>query len=107
MQIRSRTEPESLRGVLQNLLRSLGLEKRIKEQELVLNWEKIVGEKIADKAKAYKIEGNKLFVRVESSCWRNELFYLTKDITEKLNCSVHQELVKDILFLNGFNFYSF
>jgi predicted nucleic acid-binding Zn ribbon protein len=100
MQIRSRTEPESLRGVLQNLLRSLGLEKRIKEQELVLNWEKIVGEKIADKAKAYKIERNKLFVRVESSCWRNELFYLKKDIIEKLNSSAKQEIVKDIIFLN-------
>jgi predicted nucleic acid-binding Zn ribbon protein len=100
MQIRSRTGPESLGGVLQNLLRNLGLEKRIKEQELVLNWDKIVGEKIADKAKAYKIEGNKLFVRVESSCWRNELFYLKKDIIEKLNNSVKKEIVKDIIFLN-------
>ncbi len=100
MKIRDRKDPESLGGVLQNLLRNLGLEKRIKEQELVLNWDKIVGEKIADKAKAYKIEGDKLFVRVESSCWRNELFYLKKDIIEKLNYSVKKEIVKDIIFLN-------
>jgi predicted nucleic acid-binding Zn ribbon protein len=100
MQIRDKKGPESLGGVLQNLLRNLGLEKRIKEQELILNWDKIVGEKIAEKTKPFKIEGNKFFVRVESPSWRTELFYLKKDIIEKLNHSVKKEIVKDIIFLN-------
>ena len=86
-------------GVLQNLLKNLGLEKRIKEQKLILDWDKIVGNKIAEKTKAFKIEGNKLFVKVESPSWRNELFYLKKDIINKLNQSVKQEVIKDIIFL--------
>jgi len=88
-----------LGGVLQNLLKNLGLEKRIKEQKLILDWDKIVGNKIAEKTKAFKIEGNKLFVKVESPSWRNELFYLKKDIINKLNQSVKQEVIKDIIFL--------
>jgi len=99
MQIRSGKGPESLGGVLQNLLKNLGLEKRIKEQKLILDWDKIVGNKIAEKTKAFKIEGNKLFVKVESPSWRNELFYLKKDIINKLNQSVKQEVIKDIIFL--------
>jgi len=99
MQIRSKTGPESLGGVLQNLLKNLGLEKRINEQKLILNWEKIVGARIAEKSKAFKIEGEKLFVKVESPSWRNELFYLKKEIIDKLNQSVEQEVIKDIIFI--------
>jgi predicted nucleic acid-binding Zn ribbon protein len=100
MQIRSGTGPESLGGVLQNLLKNLGLERRINEQKLISNWEKIVGIKIAEKTKAFKIEGKKLFVKVQSPSWRNELFYLKKEIIEKLNSSVKQEVIKDIIFIN-------
>lgn len=87
-------------GVIQNLLKNLGLERRINEQKLIINWENIVGNNIAEKTKAFKIEGKKLFVKVENPCWRNELFYLKKDIIDKLNRSVKQEVIKDIIFLN-------
>jgi predicted nucleic acid-binding Zn ribbon protein len=100
MQIRSGTGPESIGGILQNLLKNLGLEKRINEQKLILNWEKIVGNNIAEKTKAFKIEGKKLFVKVESPSWRNELFYLKKEIIEKLNEFAKQEVIKDIIFIN-------
>lgn len=100
MQIRSGTGPESLGGILQNLLKNLGLERRINEQKVILNWEKIVGVNIAEKTKAFKIEGKKLFVKVQSPSWRNELFYLKKEIIEKLNSSVKQEVIKDIIFIN-------
>ena len=100
MQKRATKGPEILGGVLQNLLKSLGLEKRMKEQDIIINWEKIVGNNIAENTKPFKIEGAKLFLKVKSSAWRNELFYLKKELISKLNDSAKQELVKDIIFLN-------
>lgn len=100
MQKRATKGPEILGGVLQNLLKNLGLEKRMKEQEVIINWEKIVGNNIAENTKPFKIEGAKLFLKVKSSAWRNELFYLKKELISKLNDSAKQELVKDIIFLN-------
>ncbi len=100
MKIKDKKGPENIGAVLQNLLRNLGLEKRMKEQDLIINWEKIVGNNIAENTKPFKIEGAKLFLKVKSSAWRNELFYLKKDILQKLNQSAKQELVKDIIFLN-------
>ena len=100
MQIRNKKGPERLGSVLGNLLKDLGLEKRIKEQEVIVNWEKIVGNNIAENAKPFKIDGAKLFLKVKSSAWRNELFYLKKQLISKLNESAKQELVKDIIFLN-------
>ena len=99
MQIRSGKGPENLGGILQNLLKNLGLEKRINEQKVILNWGKIVGDRIAEKSKAFKIEKKKLFVKVDSSSWRNELFYLKKEIIDKLKQSVEHEVIKDIIFL--------
>ncbi len=100
MQIRDKKGPERIGSVLGNLLKDLGLEKRIKEQELIINWEKIVGNNIAENTKPFKIEGAKLFLKVKSSSWRNELFYLKKELITKLNDSAKQELIKDIIFLN-------
>lgn len=100
MQIRDKKGPESIGSVLGNLLKDLGLEKRIKEQEVIVNWEKIVGNNIAENTKPFKIEGAKLFLKVKSSAWRNELFYLKKELISKLNESAKQELIKDIIFLN-------
>jgi len=100
MQIREKKGPERIGSVLGNLLKDLGLEKRIREQELIINWEKIVGNNIAENTKPFKIEGTKLFLKVKSSAWRNELFYLKKELIAKLNDSAKQELIKDIIFLN-------
>jgi hypothetical protein len=100
MQIRDKKGPETIGSVLGNLFKDLGLERRIKEQEVIINWEKIVGNNIADNTKPFKIEGAKLFLKVKSSAWRNELFYLKKELITKLNNSAKQELVKDIIFLN-------
>ena len=93
-------EPEKLGLVLVRVLKNLGMERKISEASLVLNWEKIVGEKIAQEAKALKIEKKKLYLQVPNASWRNELFYLKKELIQKLNSFVKDTLIEDIIFLN-------
>jgi len=40
----------------------------------------------------------KLFVHVSQAEWRNELIFLKKDLIEKINTSMHQDIVNDIIF---------
>ncbi|OGC75632.1 MAG: hypothetical protein A2145_00995 [candidate division Zixibacteria bacterium RBG_16_40_9] len=92
--------PESLSSVLGNLLKKRGWERKIKEFQALANWPKIVGPKVAENSKPVRIEGKKLFVRVENSVWKNELIFMEKEIKNKLNQSVAGEVVKDIVFVN-------
>ncbi len=92
--------PESLSSVLGNLLKKRGWERKIKEFQALSNWSKIVGPKVAENSKPVRIEGKKLFVKVENSVWKNELIFMEKEIKNKLNQSVHSEVVKDIVFVN-------
>ena len=92
--------PESISLILGNLLKKRGWERKIKEFQALANWSKIVGPKVAENSKPVRIEGQKLFVRVENSVWKNELVFMQKEIKEKLNKSVDGEVVKDIIFVN-------
>ena len=40
----------------------------------------------------------KLFVHVPQAEWRNELIFLKKDLIEKINTTMHQDIVNDIIF---------
>ena len=45
------------------------------------------------------IKRGKLFVRVKTPTWRNELVFLKSEIISKLNRRVGKKVVKDIVFV--------
>ncbi len=92
--------PEQIGKILAKSLRGLQIDRRIKAESIVLNWSRVVGERIASKAKAVKLSDSILFVRVENASWRNELFFMKRKIIEELNQSVKDNVIKDIVFIN-------
>jgi len=92
--------PEQIGRILTRALRSLRVDGRLKEEGIVLNWNRLVGERIASKAKPLKVRDSILFVRVENASWRNELFFMKRKIIEELNRSVKGNVIKDIVFTN-------
>lgn len=98
--IRRPSHPEQIGRILTRSLRNLKVDRRIKEQSVVLNWEKVVGERIASRAVPIKVRDSILFVRVENASWRNELFFMKRKIVEQLNQSVKDNVIKDIVFVN-------
>ena len=93
--------PELLGSILQRSLKRKGLEKRILGGKVLLFWKDIVGPQIASQSSAFKFEGSTLFVKVKSPCWRNELFFLKKNIIDRLNQHIKKNLIKDIVFVNS------
>jgi len=98
--IRRSSRPEQIGKILTKSLKSLQIDRRIKEESIVLKWERLVGERIASKANPIRIEDSILFVRVMNASWRNELFFMKRKIIEELNQSVKDNVIKDIVFTN-------
>ena len=74
------------------------MKKNFKEYDAVVYWETVVGERIAQMTTATRILQGVLFVHVKTSTWRNELMLRKKEIIDKLNIVIGNNLVKDIKF---------
>jgi predicted nucleic acid-binding Zn ribbon protein len=88
---------EPLGSLVGDLLRSLGLERRLREQGAVEAWEAVVGEAIAQHARASSIRDGVLFVEVDSSVWMQELALLRERIAERLNDHLGAAIVRRIV----------
>lgn len=97
---RRATHPERIDKVLVRTLKGLRIDRRLKEQSALLNWSKVVGDRIAAQTNPLRVKDSILFVRVTSASWRNELVFLKSKIIRELNQSVKANVIKDIVFTN-------
>ncbi len=81
------------------LIDALGLTERFREQQAVIRWPQVVGEKIARISEAMSIADGVLTVKVNSAAWRQELHYLKLSIIKSLNYDLRKEVVRDIKFV--------
>ena len=89
---------DSIGKVMNSMLKNLGIENIIKENEVLLIWDEIVGSRIADNSQPEKIQHGVLFVKVKNDSWRNELLFKKKVIIGKLNNRLGKKIVKEIRF---------
>lgn len=99
MNKRSKRPPQSLANLLTNLLRNLGIDKKVKEHEVIIKWSKIVGPKISNVTTPEKTDDGVLFVKVKGSTWKNELVFLKMDIITRIDKTVGMGIIKDIRFI--------
>ena len=92
------TNTKTIGSAIEELVQSLGIQKKLQEYDAVVYWEEVVGERIAQMTKAKRIQQGVLFVQVKTSTWRNELTLRKKEIIDKLNILIGVETVKDIKF---------
>ena len=90
--------PRLIGSALSETLQTLGLEKKVREYEVLAQWSAIVGDQIARVTSAQRIEGGKLFVAVTGAVWRNELVYLKQMLLRKLKAAFPDGIVNDIIF---------
>ena len=64
-------------------------------------WDDAVGKAIAENARPAAFKGKLLLVHVSSSPWIHQLQFLKKEIIDKLNIALGQELIEDIKFKIG------
>jgi predicted nucleic acid-binding Zn ribbon protein len=90
---------EQLSKLLENILKKNGLDKQVKETQVINIWKEIAGQKISRMTEPVKVVDGKLFVRVSNPSWRNELTLLKPKIKDKINTKLGDAIIKEIIFV--------
>lgn len=90
-------QPKGIGDVLNDYLDNYPHKRKLRQGMARKNWREVVGDIIADKTMSLKFEGDRLFVKMESSVWRHEVHAQRYRIKTKLNKMVGDEIVSDII----------
>lgn len=95
---RTQKVAEALAGYLAHA----GLAERVAQADVVLRWPELVGPGVAKAARAESVTPDgMLYVRVESSAWRQELSLMTPQIMARLNAGRRTGRITKIFWLVG------
>ncbi len=92
------TSPVKIGDALRNLLKSLGIEKRLLEAQAAEVWPDVVGAEIDRVTQVVGVERGIMKVAVRDSLWSQELSLMKQDILDKLNGRIGQKVIRDIRF---------
>jgi predicted nucleic acid-binding Zn ribbon protein len=92
-----RSKTISLAEAIDDYLKVMNLDGKLKETGIIGSWEEIVGKAIASRTTGIHIRDKVLHVRLSSSVVRNELMMLRQALIEKINEKAGTELIKDIV----------
>ncbi len=93
-----RSNTKSIAEAIREYLKESRLEKPLKERQLVQSWETLLGKSVARATSNIYLKNGRLFVHLNSSVVKNELFMLQDEIIRRLNDTAGEELVKEIVF---------
>jgi predicted nucleic acid-binding Zn ribbon protein len=91
-------KPVSIRDVIGRTLKSLGLDKRVKEAGVVQVWSEAVGEPIDKVTQVIGVRDGVVRVLVDNSVWSQELSLRKVEIIRELNDQLGEKLITDIRF---------
>lgn len=88
---------QKLDEVIQEYLKALKIDDKIKEVRLIRSWDEMVGKTIARSTKDIYIKNRKLFVQLNSSVIRNELFMIRDGLKNALNDQAGESIIDEII----------
>ena len=88
---------QTLKSVLNEIIKAHGWEDKIAETKMPDLWREVVGDKVAEVSKVERFDNGKLFVVVKSSTWRFELLRRSDSIIEKLNKKIGKDTVCELI----------
>ena len=89
-------------SVLEQVLKAHELDKALFQAKVLKSWDDVVGPSIAAHARPDQLRSNKLYVRVDSSVWLQELSLLKPSLTEKLNAVLGEKAIRDLVLRLGY-----
>ena len=87
--------------ILPAILKSVGLDQKIRERKILSIWPTVVGEEIAARTEAVKIEKGVLYVHVDHPAWVQELHFMEREIRQKLRAKAPGIKLERIRFGTG------
>lgn len=93
-----RRNTEALSDVIRQVLKNNRLDKPLNEKRLIDAWSKVLGDNIMKYTTNLTIRRRILYVSLNSSVLRQDLFYSREEIKNSLNAFVGEEVITDIVF---------
>ena len=90
---------EKLKTVLEKTLKETGAQERVRQGRAIILWPKAAGKEISKVTEATYLKNGVIFVKAESSSWRNELIFQKEEIINKINRLLKKKIIKDIRFI--------
>ena len=90
------SDPVSAGDAIRQVVNSLGLAEKLREQRVLSLWEEIVGKDIADVTQVENFRWGQLSVSVQNPTWRHWLRFQCETIRQNLNREVGGDVVKKI-----------
>jgi predicted nucleic acid-binding Zn ribbon protein len=94
----SRSNEQSLGDAIRHFLHQYGLERKLRETQLMASWEKVAGKMVAGHTVHLTVKNKVLFVKIDSPALRNELNYSRDKIVRALNKEVNAEVIEEVVF---------
>jgi predicted nucleic acid-binding Zn ribbon protein len=89
---------QPLKDVLREYINALGHRRKLKEVSIIAQWEKLMGKTVATHTTRLFIRKRILFVQLNSSILRNELFMQRDKIVQHLNEASGENIIDKIIF---------
>jgi predicted nucleic acid-binding Zn ribbon protein len=90
--------PRRLGDVLGDVIKELGIERRLDEARVVEAWAELAGAHINARCESVWVNRGKLYVKIGSAAWRQELHLQRRDWCRRLNERLGADLVEEIVF---------
>jgi len=93
--------PQRVGGLIDTLFGRLGIADRVERAKVIAEWDELVGPRIAEVATPVRIQGETLFIGVESASWRMELSMMRPQLLRKLNAGRRRGRIEKIVFVQS------
>ena len=88
----------SLKEVLEKLFDAYGWTEKMDGVRIINSWEKVVGKIFAKHTTNLNVKNKKLYVKLDSSVLRSDLYMERSQIVKKLNDEIGKKVIEEIIF---------
>lgn len=90
-------ETQGIGTVINEYIKALGLEARLKENSVLNSWEDILGKSVARATSKIYYKDFTLYVKIDSSVVKNEVMMLKDEIIKRMNNEAGFEMIKKMI----------
>jgi hypothetical protein len=84
--------------ILSDVLQKKSIDKKIMEAELFINYDLIVGNKLAEVSWPTTKKNDVLFIGVENPVWSQQLYFFKQQMIKNINDYFRADVIRDIRF---------
>jgi predicted nucleic acid-binding Zn ribbon protein len=92
-----KSNTRKISDVILEYLYDLRIDRKLKEVQLVAQWESTMGKTVAHRTSRIYIKNRTLFVHVTSSVLKTELLMMRQEIVDKLNENAGERVIEEIV----------